>query len=338
VGLASKNGASLIDTMPGVRGSEISVAGAVEKYLPAKISSFPPTEIGGSARYSNRTTMWDSAPKFVALPEPLSAQADIARLLGPQRLADVKNGFSFDSMRTVETELGKVDLKVMHRSNMSELYFHVPDTDTAGTALTFQIDKSVLPSSRLQVLDTDGIFSGLFKRAGWNGLAANVKGANEHAFHRRLTSLTEAERTRMLLNELLGDSTRHMQPAGIFVENKAGFVPQGKFGVAPLETPLHTSALDTCGSLVAVDKTRGIHYLSHVDAEIQPAQIRRSLAELDLAKSELFIMPGKTQSGVPQTIYSALKDSPGAVANLKFVDWNGAGMFPSITSYRGVVG
>jgi hypothetical protein len=221
---------------------------------------------------------------------------------------------------------------------MSELYFHVPDTDTAGTALTFQIDKSVLPSSRLQVLDTDGIFSGLFKRAGWNGLAANVKGANEHAFHRRLTSLTEAERTRMLLNELLGDSTRHMQPAGIFVENKAGFVPQGKFGVAPLETPLHTSALDTCGSLVAVDKTRGIHYLSHVDAEIQPAQIRRSLAELDLAKSELFIMPGKTQSGVPQTIYSALKDSPGAVANLKFVDWNGAGMFPSITSYRGVVG
>lgn len=233
VGSASKNGACLVDTISGVSGSQISVAAAVEKYLPAKISSFPSSEINRS--YSNGVNIWGSELSFVSLPDPLSAQADIARLLGPRRLADVKNGFSFDSMRTVETELGKVDLTVRHRSNMSELYFHVPDTDTAGTALTFQIDKSVLPSSRLQVLDTDGIFSGLFKRAGWNGLAANVKGASEHAFHRRLTSLTEAERTRMSLNELLGDSTRHMQPAGIFVENKAGFVPQGQYGIASLE-------------------------------------------------------------------------------------------------------
>ena len=96
-------------------------------------------------------------------------------------------------------------------------------------------------------------------------------------------------------------------------------VGQAMYGIASLEQPLATSGLSTCGALVVKSEQQGLHYLAHLDSAVTSREISRSLQIFDLSKSEIFFLKGPVASPVENTVICALRKSPQALSQLKFV-------------------
>jgi hypothetical protein len=125
------------------------------------------------------------------------------------------------------------------------------------------------------------------------------------------------------LQQINADPSRHVGlPEG---EMKGSvYVNQGDAATAPLNVPLHTADLETCGALVVVDQKNGKQYLSHIDTSIGADRIRQSLTGLDLndPNTRVYFLAGRTESTVPQQVVQALQGTA-AADNFKLVDWNG---------------
>jgi hypothetical protein len=114
---------------------------------------------------------------------------------------------------------------------------------------------------------------------------------------------------------------------------KGEFVGQATYGIGPLDIPLATNHLATCGALVVHDVEANLQYLAHVDAGVTSKQINDSLKVFDLGRTNSYFLKGPVDSFTEQVVIDAYRNS-GVLERLKFVKPVG-NQFQGLISYKG---
>jgi hypothetical protein len=300
----------------------------------ADIRRFASGRIGERASYRGLTG--ESRYRSFRVSNSDVVEGELTGLIGHGRMRDIRAGVRFDIERPVKTEFGNVDLLVMNRPDRHSLHFHVPDSMTVGSALTYDLTAgTATPYAAFLVDDAAGIFAGLFARSGHDKLAQGIGGFSEKIFTSRITALGQAGENKALLAQIASDPARRVPMAGTWMHGRAASVPQARYGLAPLSVPLKTGGLDTCSALCVVDRSRGLQYLAHADATVFPGAIGNSLDRLNMSASESFLLPGvRGMSGTAENVLAALRTIPGAIDRLKVVPWHG-GAFPGVVMHQG---
>lgn len=275
------------------------------------------------------------APQIRNIPvaAPAEGRKDLDALLGTEYFKAVAKKGEATCEITIQTKYGQVKVKAQYRPEYSDIILTVSDTQTSGTTLRIDLNTQGQPINLASIDDSSKLFGGLLRDGGAKYLTKLFGPVDENLFSKRVMQLTNYEKVTKYLREASADNSRRISLAEPYNGPKGTFVAQNYFKVAPLNTPLATSGVNTCAALIIIDKKSGKHYLAHIDPSASVEQIQRSLGGIDLSSSEIYVMKGMTHSGTVQNIFTALMQK-GVENRAKFVFFSGTG-FPGITSYNG---
>jgi len=266
-----------------------------------------------------------------AIRNPLKARGDLTRMFG-QEFSDVTR--SRADVPAISTgAMREAGIRGTFRHRFDDVYFSSPDAFNSGSAFFVKLQNG--SPWRLQINnDEAGLFQDVMSRSGFRGLSQSLPRGDADLLAERFLGLSRHSEANQELRNLRMTGTR-TEPA-IWPDKLIGTsVEQGEFSIARIRKPLATCSLNTCVGLNVVDAKRGVHYLGHVDGTATVKRIGESLKDFELAKSDIRIMEGLTPSGSTLEIITALRQTEGALNNVKFVNWHGQGMFPGLTSDRG---
>lgn len=115
------------------------------------------------------------------------------------------------------------------------------------------------------------------------------------------------------------------------LQGSAEYVPQKSAGIAPITQALGTTDIATCTGLAVIDEAGGKHFLAHTDHVTNPDLLRRSLAQFDLTKSQIYILEGAGNAfsagmnvaGSAERILAALGNDRAVLRNVHFLEYGG---------------
>lgn len=286
-------------------GIELQRPARVSEPVPRAFLNDMPLTLDGTCRPSLSTSF--------PLGMPQEASRDLAQLFarcneGERIQEAIGHQEDVDTEVTFHTDYGPLRARIKYNSRAGTLEITLAGTEWTKRTLKFSFNQLNLPVAMEMTVFEDDVnanpFYYLLEGSGSRYLAARMRPSLPADYQVDSPQMRQTISQINNYNQLMLDvgALPRVTPDNPLVTHlnqpyngpQGLFVPQGRFNVEPLSTPLATDGLALCTALIIIDETSGRHYLAHIDNHVSAEQLAASLmgAGLNLQHSRIYVLPG----------------------------------------------